>query len=197
MASNGRLPKSDLAPIPGGELRKDAAAAWNARGGPADAGLVPTGPRSSYRTLQEQHELFAELGPGIAAEPGTSNHGWGVAIDVPSSWMWAWLQEHGDPFGWDKTEAFHVAWHWNFVGGVSFPTFVTLKRGVLDPQGKAIEHSLHSLGFEEVQEVRLGKYVDLQLRDGDRDAAAKRLDEMCRQLLANGVIEDYRYEIVG
>jgi phosphoribosylformylglycinamidine synthase subunit PurS len=75
--------------------------------------------------------------------------------------------------------------------------FVTLKRGVLDPQGKAIEHSLHSLGFEEVQEVRLGKYVDLQLRDGDRDAAAKRLDEMCRQLLANGVIEDYRYEIVG
>lgn len=75
--------------------------------------------------------------------------------------------------------------------------FVTLKRGVLDPQGKAIEHSLHALGFEEVQEVRLGKYVDLQLQDADRDAAAKRLDEMCRQLLANGVIEDYRYEIVG
>jgi phosphoribosylformylglycinamidine synthase len=75
--------------------------------------------------------------------------------------------------------------------------FVTLKRGVLDPQGKAIEHSLHALGFDEVQEVRLGKYVDLQLRDGDRDTAAKRLDEMCRKLLANGVIEDYRYEIVG
>jgi len=75
--------------------------------------------------------------------------------------------------------------------------FVTLKRGVLDPQGKAIEHSLHALGFDEVEEVRLGKYVDLQLREGDRDAATKRIDEMCRQLLANGVIEDYRYEIVG
>jgi len=75
--------------------------------------------------------------------------------------------------------------------------YVTLKRGVLDPQGKAIEHSLHSLGFGEVEEVRLGKFVDLQLREGDRDAAGKRLEEMCRQLLANGVIEDYRYEIVG
>jgi len=75
--------------------------------------------------------------------------------------------------------------------------YVTLKRGVLDPQGKAIEHSLHALGFDEVEEVRLGKYVDLQLREGDREGAAKRLDEMCRQLLANGVIEDYRYEIVS
>jgi phosphoribosylformylglycinamidine synthase len=74
--------------------------------------------------------------------------------------------------------------------------YVTLKRGVLDPQGKAIEHSLHALGFDEVEEVRLGKFVDLQLRQGDRAAASKRLEEMCRQLLANGVIEDYRYEIV-
>jgi phosphoribosylformylglycinamidine synthase subunit PurS len=74
--------------------------------------------------------------------------------------------------------------------------YITLKRGVLDPQGKAIEHSLHALGFDEVEEVRLGKYVDLQLRDGDRQTAEKRIDEMCRQLLANGVIEDYRYEIV-
>ena len=75
--------------------------------------------------------------------------------------------------------------------------YVMLKRGVLDPQGKAIEHSLHALGFSEVEEVRLGKFVDLQLADGDRENAAKRLDEMCRQLLANGVIEDYRFEIVS
>jgi phosphoribosylformylglycinamidine synthase len=74
--------------------------------------------------------------------------------------------------------------------------YVTLKRGVLDPQGKAIEHSLHALGFEEVEGVRLGKFIDLQLRSSDRDAASARIDEMCRQLLANGVIEDYRYEIV-
>jgi phosphoribosylformylglycinamidine synthase len=75
--------------------------------------------------------------------------------------------------------------------------YVTLKRGVLDPQGKALEHSLHQLGFDEVEGVRLGKFLDLQLRDGDRDTAGARLDEMCRKLLANGVIEDYRFEIVG
>jgi phosphoribosylformylglycinamidine synthase PurS subunit len=74
--------------------------------------------------------------------------------------------------------------------------YVTLKRGVLDPQGKAIENSLHALGFDEVEEVRLGKFVDLQLRGDDREAAEKQLDQMCRQLLANGVIEDYRYQIV-
>lgn len=75
--------------------------------------------------------------------------------------------------------------------------FVTLKRGVLDPQGKAIEHSLHALGFAEVEGVRLGKFIDLQLHDGDRDVATKRIEEMCRQLLVNGVIEEFRYEIVG
>lgn len=75
--------------------------------------------------------------------------------------------------------------------------YVTLKRGVLDPQGKAIEHSLHALGFSEVEQVRLGKLIELQIAAGDRDGATKRLDDMCRQLLANGVIEDYRYEIVG
>jgi phosphoribosylformylglycinamidine synthase len=75
--------------------------------------------------------------------------------------------------------------------------YVTLKRGVLDPQGKAIEHSLHALGFHEVEEVRLGKLVDLQLRDLEREEAKRRIEEMCRQLLANGVIEDYRYDIIG
>ena len=74
--------------------------------------------------------------------------------------------------------------------------YVTLKRDVLDPQGKAIEHSLHALGFDEVEGVRLGKFVDLQLREGDRTAASNRIDQMCRQLLANGVIEDYEFEIV-
>lgn len=72
--------------------------------------------------------------------------------------------------------------------------YVTPKAGVLDPAGKAIERSLHSLGFGEVHGVRLGKYIELEL-DGDRDAARTRLDDMCRKLLANGVIEDYRFEI--
>lgn len=71
--------------------------------------------------------------------------------------------------------------------------YVTPKAGVLDPAGKAIERSLHSLGFGEVSGVRLGKYIELDL-DGERGAAQSRLDEMCRKLLANGVIEDYRFE---
>jgi len=73
--------------------------------------------------------------------------------------------------------------------------YVTLKPGVLDPQGKAIEHSLHTLGFTEVEEVRLGKYIEMQLKASDPDGAGKQVDGMCRQLLANGVIEDYRYEL--
>lgn len=74
--------------------------------------------------------------------------------------------------------------------------YVTPKAGILDPAGQAIEHSLHSLGFGEVHEVRLGRYIELEL-DGERAAASERLDQMCRQLLANGVIEDYRFEIEG
>ena len=72
--------------------------------------------------------------------------------------------------------------------------YVTPKPGVLDPAGKAIEGALHSLGFAEAHDVRLGKYIELRL-DGDADHAGGRLEDMCRKLLANGVIEDYRFEI--
>jgi hypothetical protein len=135
-ASNGRLSADELSPIPGGELRKDAAAAWNAPGGPADAGLRPGGPRSSYRTYEEQVELWGDYqaGGNLAAYPGTSNHGWGVAIDCPNGWEQEWLASHGAKFGWKKTEAFSEAWHWNYVGGVSFPTFKTLKYGSRGPR---------------------------------------------------------------
>ena len=73
--------------------------------------------------------------------------------------------------------------------------FITPKAGVLDPQGKAIEHSLHTLGFPEAHDVHLGKYLELSLEGLDADAARQRTDDMCRKLLANGVIEDYRFEI--
>jgi phosphoribosylformylglycinamidine synthase PurS subunit len=73
--------------------------------------------------------------------------------------------------------------------------FVSLKDGVLDPQGKAIERSLHSLGYDEVQDVRVGKYLELSLQTGSRQAAEVRIREMCDKLLANPVIEDYRFEI--
>lgn len=72
--------------------------------------------------------------------------------------------------------------------------YVTLKAGVLDPAGKAIERALHTLGFNEAHDVRLGKYIELHV-DGDAGDATGRVDDMCRKLLANGVIEDYRFEL--
>ena len=69
--------------------------------------------------------------------------------------------------------------------------FVTLKGGVLDPQGKAIHHALEGLGFEGVADVRAGKLIELDLADGTSD---EDIDAMCRKLLANTVIENYRIE---
>lgn len=69
--------------------------------------------------------------------------------------------------------------------------FVTLKGGVLDPQGKAIHHALDGLGFAGVNDVRAGKLIELDLADGTSD---EEIDAMCRKLLANTVIENYRIE---
>lgn len=73
--------------------------------------------------------------------------------------------------------------------------FVSLKESVLDPQGLAVQRSLHSLGFQEVQEVRMGKYIELSVNLHSRPEAEARIHEMCARLLANPVIEDYRFEI--
>lgn len=73
--------------------------------------------------------------------------------------------------------------------------YVTLKKGVLDPQGGAVLRSLGALGYEGVADVRVGKYLQVRLEAADREAAARRVDEMCRRLLANPVIEEYRYEL--
>jgi len=72
---------------------------------------------------------------------------------------------------------------------------ITLKPGVLDPQGRAIQHALASLGFSGVDDVRQGKYIELDLGDTDQAAARARVDEMCKKLLANTVIENYSVEI--
>ena len=73
---------------------------------------------------------------------------------------------------------------------------VTLKAGVLDPQGKAVQHALGSLGFAGVDDVRQGKYIEIDLQETDAAKAEQRVRDMCRQLLANTVIEDYAVEIV-
>ena len=72
---------------------------------------------------------------------------------------------------------------------------VTLKNGVLDPQGKAVEHALGTLGFEGVGEVRIGKYIELELND-EADKTKENIENMCKQLLANTVIENFDVEIV-
>ncbi len=74
---------------------------------------------------------------------------------------------------------------------------VTLKNGVLDPQGRAIANALHSLGFAGVEDVRQGKLIEVQLLAADEAEARTELDAMCRQLLANTVIENYRVELVA
>ena len=72
---------------------------------------------------------------------------------------------------------------------------ITLKDGVLDPQGKAIAHALGQLGFKGVGEVRQGKLIEIELAATDAMAARATVEEMCRKLLANTVIEDWRIEI--
>ena len=73
---------------------------------------------------------------------------------------------------------------------------VTLKNGVLDPQGKAVEHALVSLGFDGVDNVRQGKFIELNLTETDPDKAEAKANDRCEKLLANTVIENYSVEII-
>jgi len=73
---------------------------------------------------------------------------------------------------------------------------VTLKQGVLDPQGKAVQHALAALGFDGVEGVRQGKFIELELSETDPAKAEAEVEDMCQKLLANMVIEDYRVDIL-
>lgn len=72
---------------------------------------------------------------------------------------------------------------------------ITLKNGVLDPQGRAIAGALHTLGFPEVADVRQGKYIEVEVKESDRKKAEAAVEKMCASLLANTVIENYKYEL--
>ena len=69
---------------------------------------------------------------------------------------------------------------------------VTLKNGVLDPQGKAIQQTLNGMAFDNVSEIRQGKYFDIEINESDESKAKSQVEEMCKKLLANLVIEDYK-----
>ncbi len=124
MASNGNLPQSDLAPIAAGQLAKDAAAAWNAMNVEArrryGVELRPAGSASSYRTYSQQvyfWNLYQSGKGNLAAYPGTSNHGWGRAVDLQTTTMRDIVAAIGGRYGWKKVEAPSEWWHWNYVGG--------------------------------------------------------------------------------
>ena len=73
--------------------------------------------------------------------------------------------------------------------------YITLKKGVHDPQGEAVRHTLDSMGYKEIKGVRVGKYIEVKLADMERSEAEAKLKEVCEKLLANTVIESYRFEL--
>jgi len=74
--------------------------------------------------------------------------------------------------------------------------FITLKETVADPQGLTIKHALESLGFNELGDVRIGKLITLKLKTNNKNDSKKQIDDMCKKLLANPVIEDYSFQII-
>jgi len=124
MAENGRLPASELAPIPGGRLEKAAAASWlrlRARVGKANRlWICPTSSRTAYRTLDEQQyfwDLYQSGKGNLAARPGTSNHGWGLAVDVATTAMAEAINRLGAEHGWQKhwSDAPSEWWHFKYA----------------------------------------------------------------------------------
>ncbi len=184
MAANGKLKASELADIPGGQLRKDAAAAWNAPGGPADAGLRPTGLRSSYRLYADQ-DYFWNHQPPLAAYPGTSNHGWGIAVDLAEPWMRHWIDAHGAPYGWKKTEALSEWWHVNWVGGVSFPSFEPLRHG---DRGKRVARLSKRLRYIHPQGSKQGYLPRPFFKFKDRMVQGVKAFQKDQGMKADGVI---------
>ncbi|MBU4484229.1 phosphoribosylformylglycinamidine synthase subunit PurS [bacterium] len=74
--------------------------------------------------------------------------------------------------------------------------YITLKQGVLDPQGKAVKNSLASLGYNEVKDIRVGKYIEVKLDEVSKEVAQIKVDEMCKRLLANTTVESYTFDLI-
>jgi hypothetical protein len=128
MSANGHLSPQELAPIAQGQLAIAAAAAWNAMNVEARAlgvELLPNGSKSSYRTYEQQVELYRlfQSGAGsLAAVPGQSNHGWGLAVDCATQQMRATIDRIGEKYGWSKrtsdapSEWWHLRWNASWTG---------------------------------------------------------------------------------
>ena len=77
---------------------------------------------------------------------------------------------------------------------MKFSVTITLKKDVLDPQGKVVQNTLQNLGMDNLKNIRQGKYFEIDLDDSDQNEAKKKVDDMCKKLLANLIIEDYKVE---
>tara|TARA_B100000965_G_scaffold19299_1_gene14433 strand:+ start:1496 stop:1735 length:240 start_codon:yes stop_codon:yes gene_type:complete len=75
---------------------------------------------------------------------------------------------------------------------LKFSITVTLKKDVLDPQGKVVQNTLQNLGMDNLKSIRQGKYFEIEMNDTDEEKAKKKIDDMCKKLLANLIIEDYK-----
>lgn len=162
MAENGRLPASSLSAIPGGRLRHDAAAAWNAMrdeiGRKENVWIRPTGPMSSYRTYDQQvyfWNLYINGTGNLAARPGTSNHGWGLAVDVATPEMMRLLNKYGAKYGWQKSwsDAPGEWWHAKWRVGIynPGPTDPVIRKGTtLHSDVKKLQRLLRAVGYKSV-----------------------------------------------
>ncbi len=74
---------------------------------------------------------------------------------------------------------------------------VTLRKSILDPQGKAVEHSIQSLGYKKILDTRIGKFIELKIDTVSQEEAQLITDEVCKKLLANPVMEDYEFEVIN
>tara|TARA_E500000178_G_C16870241_1_gene684005 strand:+ start:781 stop:1020 length:240 start_codon:yes stop_codon:yes gene_type:complete len=79
---------------------------------------------------------------------------------------------------------------------LKFSVTVTLKKDVLDPQGKVVQNTLQNLGMSDLKNIRQGKYFEIEIEENDRNEAKKKVDDMCKKLLANLIIEDYKINII-
>ncbi len=166
VASNGVFTDANTDPIPGGRLWPEAALTWNAMHAAfvADGGnprhFEPGGPNSSARTITAQRHFFASQ-PPPAAFPGTSNHGWGIAVDCPFATAQGWLLRNGGKYGWSHDEGARVgeAWHFRYVG--ASPSL--LRRLRRDPLA----------GYTKSERRWIAEY-DKLVRDG-RDPARRRV----------------------
>jgi|SRR3954454_16861813 hypothetical protein len=123
MAANGRLTNRELGSIPGGRLEKATAASWLRLrahiGNKHGVWICPTSTRTAYRTYGEQQyfwNLYTSGRGNLAARPGSSNHGWGLAVDVATTTMARLINQHGAPFGWQKrwSDAPSEWWHFKY-----------------------------------------------------------------------------------